>query len=281
MIAVAGLWLATAAATGATAAEPPRGLVLHYSFDQPAASGLVVDRSGLDNNGRASGVQFIAAGKKEGGCELSPDGTIQVAGSPSASVKQATFALWLKTSRSDTTRQCILGVRSGQGYALEILGGAPAERSRGRLAFSLGGKSCLSDLAVTDGNWHHVAAAFDGNLLRMYVDGQPQNQVTLCRTEVAALLNDLAIGAGRSGPPAKEKAQGLGGVLDELMIFNRALSMEEIRGLVSAVDASSLKPRFTRQQVAARLRELRMLYEEGLLTEDFYARKVAECEAGK
>lgn len=38
------------------------------------------------------------------------------------------------------------------------------------------------------------------------------------------------------------------------------------------------KPKFTKQQIAGRLRQLKLLYEEGLLTEDFYDTKVAECE---
>ncbi len=41
------------------------------------------------------------------------------------------------------------------------------------------------------------------------------------------------------------------------------------------------KPKFTKQQVAARLRQLKLLFEEGMLKEDFYAEKVAECEAGE
>jgi hypothetical protein len=38
------------------------------------------------------------------------------------------------------------------------------------------------------------------------------------------------------------------------------------------------KPKFTKQQVEARLRQLRILYEDWLLTDAFYLRKVAECE---
>lgn len=38
------------------------------------------------------------------------------------------------------------------------------------------------------------------------------------------------------------------------------------------------KPKFTKQQVAHRLRELKELYDEGLLTKSFYERKVQECE---
>ncbi len=42
--------------------------------------------------------------------------------------------------------------------------------------------------------------------------------------------------------------------------------------------AATAKPKFTQQQITGRLRQLKLLYEEGLLTEDFYAAKVAECE---
>ena len=41
------------------------------------------------------------------------------------------------------------------------------------------------------------------------------------------------------------------------------------------------KPKFTQQQIAGRLRELKLLFEDGLLTDDFYDRKVAECEAAR
>ena len=41
------------------------------------------------------------------------------------------------------------------------------------------------------------------------------------------------------------------------------------------------KPTFTKQQVAGLLRQLKYLYGEGLLTDDFYDRKVAECTAAQ
>jgi hypothetical protein len=49
----------------------------------------------------------------------------------------------------------------------------------------------------------------------------------------------------------------------------------------ASVGAAAPKPKFTKQQVAGRLRQLRLLLEDGLLTDDFYLRKVAECEAGQ
>ncbi|MBU6401347.1 MAG: hypothetical protein KGS61_13610 [Verrucomicrobia bacterium] len=46
-----------------------------------------------------------------------------------------------------------------------------------------------------------------------------------------------------------------------------------------AAAASATPPRFTKQQVAARLRQLKRLFEDGLLTPGFYAEQVAQCAA--
>jgi hypothetical protein len=49
----------------------------------------------------------------------------------------------------------------------------------------------------------------------------------------------------------------------------------------AAVDPATGKPKFTKQQVMGRLRQLKLLFEEGLLTETFYGEKVGECEVAQ
>jgi hypothetical protein len=49
--------------------------------------------------------------------------------------------------------------------------------------------------------------------------------------------------------------------------------------LASSTTTNVAAPKFTKQQVAGRLRTLKLLYDEGLLTDTFYDEKVAECEA--
>ncbi len=51
--------------------------------------------------------------------------------------------------------------------------------------------------------------------------------------------------------------------------------------VAAATPASPSKPKFTQQQVAARLRELKRLYGAGFLTDEFYLDKVAECQVGQ
>lgn len=60
------------------------------------------------------------------------------------------------------------------------------------------------------------------------------------------------------------------------VVTNVVATTNAIAGTNSAVAA---KPKFTKSQVARRLRELKMLYEEGVLTDEFYNEKMDECEA--
>ena len=61
----------------------------------------------------------------------------------------------------------------------------------------------------------------------------------------------------------------------------RARSPAEVepKPAVASADPAANKPRFNKQQVAGRLRQLKVLFEEGLLTDDFYDQRIAECEA--
>ena len=49
----------------------------------------------------------------------------------------------------------------------------------------------------------------------------------------------------------------------------------------ASLAAATAKPKFTKQQIAGLLRQLKLLFEEGLLTEEFYGKKVAEWEAAQ
>jgi hypothetical protein len=52
-------------------------------------------------------------------------------------------------------------------------------------------------------------------------------------------------------------------------------------GAPAANPPPATMPKFTKQQISGRLRQLKILYEEELLTDAFYDEKVTECEAGQ
>ena len=262
---------------------PPKGLVLYYSFDNTNTSGTVTDVSGHNRDGKATGAHWVSFGKQGGAYEFSSyNNFIQVTNSASLNLKQATFAVWFKTSRTESVWRRIIDKRMGHGFALSIAGDSRQPLSRGKLTMVVNGRyRTASNVVVADGAWHHGAATVDGTELKLYVDGILQKQITPCTEAIAENSDPLTIGMNRTNPDPQEKNQSFEGLLDELMVFNRALGEDEIKAMVIAVDPNAGKPKFTKQQVAGRLRQLKLLWEEGLLTDDFYDIKCEECESAR
>jgi hyaluronoglucosaminidase len=75
---------------------------------------------------------------------------------------------------------------------------------------------------LTIGEWHHVAAVYDGSRLTVYLDGTPDSSVA---TTISPASGTSSIKLGARGD---DTAQRLRGDLDEAAIYGRALSADEI-----------------------------------------------------
>lgn len=111
-----------------------------------------------------------------------------------------TITAWLKTSNAGTT--CVicddnsLGTRA---FQMQVTGG------KIRFFFlnqaGVGGADLTGTITVSDGNWHHAAATWDGVTLRIYIDGVLDSSVASTVSAMAALTSNTLIGAvERTGP---------------------------------------------------------------------------------
>ncbi|MHC4521131.1 MAG: LamG-like jellyroll fold domain-containing protein, partial [Planctomycetota bacterium] len=83
----------------------------------------------------------------------------------------------------------------------------------------------LDPAMVTDHQWHHVAGTYDGQRMRVYLDGLPIGSQKRAGRIVSGGAADAFVGSlGGTG----EYFQG---AIDELQIFNVALTAEAIAGL--------------------------------------------------
>ena len=126
-------------------------------------------------------------------------------GAPSqALLSQAGAANWLNTDSVD-------------GYAMTELKGS------GR---STGGP-LLSPVIITDGTWHRIGLVWDGSHRHLYVDGAevPTDPAPLSGLESAD--GGLYFGAGSTLAPGTF----FSGLIDDVRIYNVALSAEEIAAL--------------------------------------------------
>ncbi|MCD6219131.1 DUF4091 domain-containing protein [Candidatus Calescamantes bacterium] len=73
------------------------------------------------------------------------------------------------------------------------------------------------------GQWYHVAAVYDGQLMKIYIDGKLDNKVSKGRFSIPTSGQPLRIGKWTDNAP-----RYFPGVIDEVRVYHRVLSEEEI-----------------------------------------------------
>lgn len=94
--------------------------------------------------------------------------------------------------------------------------------------------------SIDDGRWHHVTGVYDGNHLKVYVDGLEEGKNKIGKVIGGSTPEHVAIGSDGFG---REFWQG---VIDEVALFNVALTDKDVKqfmneglsSLVMAVSAS-------------------------------------------
>ncbi len=117
-------------------------------------------------------------------------------------------------------------------------------------------------------------------LVRTAVPAEDRMQAFLWRhlapaNELAALVINPNYEAPRKRVTREIRAT----VASNEMAAAKSAATNTTTGTNATVAAKTQK--FSKSQIAGRLRQLQLLFDEGLLTEDFYVEKVAECEAMK
>jgi hypothetical protein len=83
--------------------------------------------------------------------------------------------------------------------------------------------------AVTTGRFYHVAATYDGTRANLYLDGVLESTVTATITPFYQIGKPLVLGSTAEGFDGR-----LQGVIDEVEIFNRALTADEVSAIHGA-----------------------------------------------
>ncbi len=100
----------------------------------------------------------------------------------------------------------------------------------GRLHFYINTSGTLRHLYVSDvlteGQWYHVTGTWDGLTQRLYIDG-----VEIASQTPGGVLN------GTSGVRLSNAPEPLNGMLDDARIYNRALTEQEINGVMLGAGA--------------------------------------------
>jgi hypothetical protein len=135
-----------------------------------------------------------------------------------------TVACWIKVHKFDRNWNAI--VTKGDDWILA------RTRDDNRVAFLClgltgGGWPEVYSDEVDDGNWHHIAGVYDGSELYMYQDGDNVNSKTV-HGSINSKYSRVLIGEN-----GQAKNRYWNGLIDEVRIYNRALTAEEITAIAN------------------------------------------------
>jgi hypothetical protein len=216
------------------------GLIGHWRFDEETGN-VATDSSGNNNHGRLINAQ-PGTGDFKGSVELSGanDSHVSVPGSET-----------LNSIVSQITVTARLFPRTlGQGFTVAVsrqigtllhpdqfyLGFGP-EHGVLHYKWHLGVQDAEGDCYFGEpaaGRWVTLAGTYDGQTMRLYVDGQEIGNRSLSG-QIRVDDNPVTIGAEENGPEPGVVENEFDGFVDDVRIYNRVLSREEIEAVGAPV----------------------------------------------
>jgi len=221
------------------------GALLALDLNDPALVGLwLCDEGSGDTlvdssaNGNDATGQFDWEEGRFGNCIVISAGAITVPTSDSVnSIAEAlTVAAWFRVDVDSDT-----GIRRQNAFLLEDQSTTePVPKGFSFRIWTSAGL-CPGAYGTTElelETWYHIAGTYDGEMLKLYTDGVEEQELM---TDVAAPFDGAW--SGDVAAPAdqlqlKYSAETYIGAMDEIVIFNRALSAEEIGLLAQGWEAS-------------------------------------------
>ncbi|MCL5282667.1 MAG: LamG domain-containing protein, partial [Planctomycetes bacterium] len=210
-------------AWGCMAAAGPLGLVGYWTFDE--GQGVTAfDSSGNGLDGTLKGNPKWVSGQLGGALDFDgSDDYVEIPDDPLLAITtEITIAAWTNMRATASDEMAIV---SKGGWAANDL---PYEltETRGGVIFwqfyNDAGRDSCSPNSPPAGEWHHIAATYDGASFQCYVDGALAEEWAYAGKMP---VNTAAVNIGR-------RSRGgtfFNGLIDDVAIYNRALTVDEIQ----------------------------------------------------
>jgi antitoxin component YwqK of YwqJK toxin-antitoxin module len=216
------------------------GLVGWWTFN-----GNGKDNTPQQNNGAVTGATLTTDRKGRANSAYSFSGTSQYVTVPFKSLLHPTSgistSIWIKPTDMGAVRtySLISNTNSG-GYLLrmnnDIAGhnGCPAQQ----LCFLVqaGGTyrvASISTAAFTNNVWAFVTGTYDGSTVKLYLNGSLQASTTYAGNIEYTTNNPLCFGGEATPTTCTQAGEYYPGVIDDVRLYNRALSASEVTALYS------------------------------------------------
>jgi hypothetical protein len=228
-------------------------LVLYMPFEEGSGN-IAKDMSGKGNNGTlAGGINWINGGKFGKALEFNgTDSQVLIQSSASLQPGDSDFTIeaWIKADPGSQDWARVVDKFYGTGYCFGKVGNGLI------IGAEFGGNpnSFASTTPVFDNAWHHVALVRDVKTVEdlkisqliIYVDGNKESNAVAPNADVKNLdTTPVRIGAGdqccEEGPP-EDVAYFFKGIIDEVYIYRKALTVDEIKTDMTSGSVSAVQP---------------------------------------
>jgi hypothetical protein len=211
---------------------PTMGLVAHWKLDETAGT-MAKDETANNNAGAlepgGKSPMWSAMGAHAGSGALVFDGTDDVVQVPTLmnmpTIQAAkTIALWVKWDATPDAQRHVFVAMLNQPMAVGVhLGFRGAKVS----AWNYAAQSDMVAATLPGAGWHHVAYTFDGTTHKLYIDGGAPTMGTMG-------MQNGPTAAVRFGNATATATQAFKGALDDIRIYDRALTADEVTALQAA-----------------------------------------------
>ena len=196
-------------------------LIGWWTFDEGLGR-TALDWSGHGNHGAIQGNPAWVVGYENKGSALDFDGLGDYVDCGKAAIldfnEQITVAAWIRVDVFEQTDQAI--VSKGQNVWRLVRNGLTSDQLR----FDCGGQA-IGSTNVNDGEWHHAAGTYDGSTVSLYVDSALDGYIANSGpipTDPNITLWIADTNRPGAGP------QAWNGLIDDVRIYNKALTQQEI-----------------------------------------------------
>jgi hypothetical protein len=144
-----------------------------------------------------------------------------------------TFSAWIKTTDSGGGFDVIVATgnsgNTGNNFELDFRNNV--------IMWERWGLGIMGSVVVNDGNWHHACITYDGNILKLYVDGSEDTAGDFPYTIGATTSTDTPVRIGGMNHSQKY----FNGQIDEVGIWNTALTSTQVAEIYNGTSTNLTK----------------------------------------
>lgn len=211
-------------------------LVAWWKFDDGSGD-TVADSSGLGHNGKLKGDPNWVDGITGGALVFDGDGDyVDMGKDPAFDIKnQITVSVWVKVNAFDEDWQNVIS-KGDRAWRLQ------RNWNKNTLEFACSGLvvqgsdwgPVYGNTDVNDGHWHHVVGVYDQQNICLYIDGSLDASAA---ASGSIRINDEPVYIGENSQIPNRFWNGM---IDDVRIYNYALSAEEVSEITRDVMVHSL-----------------------------------------